>query len=229
MTHGSVDPASILVVDVGGNTLKLALGDAREPLKVPSGRAMSAHAMLEAVREATRGWAFERVSLGFPGPVRDDRPARDPVNLGPGWTGVDYDAALGAPVRMINDAALQALGNHERGRMLFLGLGTGLGTTLVGDEFVHGLEVAHLPYRDERSYEDFVGERGFLELGEARWKEHVVRVVALLGDAMQVDEVVLGGGRVNLFAALPEGTRRGREDAAIRGGVALWTRPIARR
>ena len=216
--------SSILVIDVGGNNVKVALGHHTEPVKVPSGKDMTAQAMVAGVKAATKGWVFDRVSLGFPGPVKDGKPAREPVNLSTGWVALDYEKAFGVPVRMVNDAALQALGNHEKGRMLFLGLGTGLGTTLVGDTFVQPLELAHLPYRKDKSYEDFVGERGLERLGKKKWAEHVFAVVALLRDAMQVDEVVLGGGQTKRLSELPPGVRRGRDDAAIVGGVELWSR-----
>lgn len=216
--------SSILVIDVGGNNVKVALGHETEMQKVPSGKGMTAAQMVAGVKAAAKGWAFDRVSLGFPGPVREGQPAREPVNLSTGWVALDYAKAFGVPVRIINDAALQALGNHQRGRTLFLGLGTGLGTTLVGDEFVHALELAHLPYRKGKSYEDYVGERGYQRLGKKRWSEHVFRVVALLRDAMQADDVVLGGGQTKRLIELPPGVRRGRDDAAIVGGVALWAR-----
>ncbi len=218
------DAASILVIDVGGNNVKVALGDHPLPIKVPSGSKMTAEDMVRGVKEAIGGWAYDRVSLGFPGPVKNGRPLREPVNLAGGWVTLDYDAALGAPVRVVNDAALQALGNHHGGRMLFLGLGTGLGTTLVGDEFVHALELAHLPYKKDKSYEDYVGERGLERLGKKKWAEHVFRVVALLRDAMQADDVVLGGGQTKRLPELPPGVRKGRDDAAIVGGVKLWAR-----
>ena len=216
--------SSILVIDVGGNNVKVALGDHPLPIKVPSGREMTAEAMVKGVKEAIGDWAYTRVSLGFPGPVKNGRPGREPVNLAGGWVALDYEKAFGAPVRIVNDAALQALGNHEGGRMLFLGLGTGLGTTLVGDEFVQPLELAHLPYKKDKSYEDYVGERGLERLGKKKWAEHVFRVVALLRDAMQVDDVVLGGGQTKRLPELPPGVRRGRDDAAIVGGVKLWAR-----
>lgn len=216
--------ASILVIDVGGNNVKVALGDHPLPIKVPSGREMTAEAMVKGVKEAIGDWSYDRVSLGFPGPVRAGRPAREPVNLAGGWVALDYAKAFGAPVRVINDAALQALGNHEGGRMLFLGLGTGLGTTLVGDEFVQPLELAHLPYKKDKTYEDYVGERGLERLGKKKWAEHVAAVVALLRDAMQVDDVVLGGGQTKRLPELPPATRKGRDDAAIVGGVKLWAR-----
>jgi polyphosphate glucokinase len=212
------------VIDVGGNNVKVALGDHRAPVKVPSGREMTAEKMVADVREATKRWAYDRVSLGFPGPVKNGRPAREPVNLAAGWVAMDYEKAFGRPVRIVNDAALQALGNHGGGRMLFLGLGTGLGATLVGDAFLHPLEIAHLPYRKDRTYEDYVGERGLVRLGKKRWTAHVATVVALFRDALQVDDVVLGGGQTKKLLELPPDVRVGASDAAIVGGVRLWER-----
>ena len=222
--RGSDSGARTLVIDVGGNNVKVALGDQKEPLKVPSGREMTAEKMVADVKEATKHWAYDRVSLGFPGPVKNGKPAREPVNLSSGWVAMDYEKAFGKPVRIVNDAALQALGNHGGGRMLFLGLGTGLGTTLVGDEFLHPLEAAHLPYRKGMSFEDYVGERGLVRLGKKKWTEHVAAVVAILRDALQVDDVVLGGGQTKKLVELPPNVRVGRGDAAIVGGVKLWER-----
>lgn len=216
--------SSILVIDVGGNNVKVALGHHTEPVKVPSGKDMTAAQMVAGVKAATKGWAYDRVSLGFPGPVKDGKPAREPVNLSTGWVKLDYEKAFGVPVRVINDAALQALGNHEKGLMLFLGLGTGLGNTLVGETFVQAMELGHLPYRKDKTYEDYVGERGYERLGKKKWAEHVFQVVALLRDALQADDVVLGGGQTKRLDELPPNTRRGRDDAAIVGGVEVWKR-----
>ncbi len=224
-TPTACDTTRILVIDVGGNNVKVALGDHPEPLKVPSGREMTAAQMVADVKKATKGWAYDAVSIGFPGPVKGGLPAREPVNLAGGWVELDYEKAFARPIRIVNDAALQALGSHEGGRMLFLGLGTGLGTTLVSDESLHPLELAHLPYRKGGSYEDYVGERGLERLGPKKWTEHVARVVVLLRDALQVDDVVLGGGQTKKLKELPPDVRVGAADAAIVGGVRLWKRP----
>jgi polyphosphate glucokinase len=213
---------SILVIDVGGNNVKVALGSHAEPVKVPSGREMTAAKMVAGVKEATKTWKYDAVSIGYPGPVKDGKPGREPVNLAGGWVKMDYAKAFGRPVRMINDAALQALGAHAGGRMLFLGLGTGLGSTLVSDRSVDPLELAHLPYRKGRTYEDYVGERGLKRLGAKKWTAHVAKVVQLLRDAMQADYVVLGGGQTKKLEEVPADVRIGANEAAIVGGVRLW-------
>jgi polyphosphate glucokinase len=220
----NVPPKSTLVIDVGGNNVKVALGDHTEPVKVPSGPEMTAEQMVAGVKEATHGWTYARVSIGFPGPVRNGQPAREPKNLAGGWVEMDYAAAFGRPVRIVNDAALQAIGMHEGGRMLFLGLGTGLGSAMVDDHSLDPLELAHLPYRDGQSFEDFVGARGMERLGKKKWTKHVGKVVGLLRDAMQADYVMLGGGQTKHLKELPPDVRVGRDDAAIVGGVRLWSR-----
>jgi polyphosphate glucokinase len=216
-------PRSILVIDVGGNNVKVALGSHKEPLKVPSGPGMTAEQMIADVKKATKDWKYDAVSIGFPGPVRNGQPAREPANLSGGWVAMDYAKAFGRPIRIINDAALQALGSHAGGRMLFLGLGTGLGSTLVSDGSVDPLELAHLPYRKGGTYEDYVGERGYKRMGAKKWTAHVANVVALLRDALQVDHVVLGGGQTKKLKELPPDVKLGAGDAAIIGGVRLWT------
>lgn len=217
-------PQSTLVIDVGGNNVKVALGDHTEPVKVPSGPKMSAEQMVAGVKEVAEGWTYDRVSIGFPGPVKHGQPVREPANLGHGWVGMDYAKAFGRPVRIVNDAALQAIGMHEGGRMLFLGLGTGLGSAMVDDVSLDPLELAHLPYRHGKSFEDYVGSRGMDRLGKKKWTKHVAKVVALLRDAMQADYVMLGGGQTKKLKELPPDVRVGRSDAAIVGGVRLWSR-----
>jgi len=215
---------STLVIDVGGNNVKVALGDHTEPVKVPSGPDMTAEQMIAGVKEATEGWTYDRVSIGYPGPVKSGQPARDPANLSTGWVAMDYGAAFRCPVRIVNDAALQAIGMHEGGRMLFLGLGTGLGSAMVDDTSLDPLELAHLPYRHGKSFEDYVGARGMERMGKKKWTKHVSKVVSLLRDAMQADYVMLGGGQTKRLKELPPDVRVGRDDAAIVGGVRLWTR-----
>jgi len=215
---------STLVIDVGGNNVKVALGDHTEPVKVPSGPDMTAEQMIAGVKEATEGWTYDRVSIGYPGPVKSGQPARDPANLSTGWVAMDYGAAFRCPVRIVNDAALQAIGMHEGGRMLFLGLGTGLGSAMVDDTSLDPLELAHLPYRHGKSFEDYVGARGMERMGKKKWTKHISKVVSLLRDAMQADYVMLGGGQTKRLKELPPDVRVGRDDAAIVGGVRLWTR-----
>ena len=217
-------PNSILVIDVGGNNVKVGLGGQKEPLKVPSGPTMTAAQMVAGVKKATVGWKYDAVTIGFPGPVKNNQPAREPANLAGGWTKLDYAKAFGKPVRIVNDAALQALGSHVGGRMLFLGLGTGLGSTLVSDHSVVPLELAHLPYRKGGTYEDYVGERGLKRLGAKKWTAHVAKVVALLRDALQVDHVVLGGGQTKKLKVVPPDVKLGLGNAALVGGVRFWSR-----
>lgn len=218
------DPKSILVIDVGGTNVKVALGHHEQPLKVPSGPKMTAAQMVADVKQATRGWEYSVVSIGFPGSVKQGQPAKEPANLADGWVAMDYERAFGRPVRIVNDAALQAIGAHEGGRMLFLGLGTGLGSTLVSDTDFDALEIAHLPYRKGKTYEDYVGARGLERLGKKKWTRHVLRVVSLLREALQADYVVLGGGQTKRLREVPPDVKLAPGNAAMLGGVRLWSR-----
>lgn len=212
----------ILVVDVGGTNVKLLATGRTERVKFASGPTLTPERLVALVGEATVGWRYDVLSIGYPGPVRDGRPAKDPHNLGPGWVGFDFAAAFGRPVRMINDAAMQALGSYEGGRMLFLGLGTGLGSALVVDGIVQPLELAHLPYRKRRTFEEYVGMAGLARLGRRRWRRYVADVVPRLATALQADYVVLGGGNVKLLDLLPPGARAGSNAHAFTGGYRLW-------
>lgn len=212
----------ILVVDVGGTNLKIGGTGRRAPVKVPSGRLMTAAGMAAAVRQATQGWAYDAVTIGFPGPVVDGKPAAEPKNLAKGWVRFDYRKAFKKPVRMVNDAAMQALGAYRGGRMLFLGLGTGLGSALVVEGVLVPLELAHLPYKDGQTFEDYVGMRGSARLGRKRWRRHVDRVVAILKHALQAEQVVLGGGEAKRLKRLPDGAELGTNEHAMRGGLRLW-------
>jgi len=215
----------ILVIDVGGTNLKVGNAERRVSLKIPSGPTMTAARMAVAVRKAVAGWKYDAVSIGYPGPVTRGKPAREPHNLGGGWMRFDYQKAFGVPVKIVNDAAMQALGAHTGGRTLFLGLGTGLGSALVVHGVLLPLELAHLPYRHGRTYEDYVGARGLARLGRRKWTNHVHAVVALLKAGMQADEVVLGGGQTRKLKTLPPGVRLGNNRCAIRGGLRLWDQP----
>jgi polyphosphate glucokinase len=212
----------ILVLDVGGTHVKAMASGSRKEVKIPSGPKMTPAMMVEAVKTATAGWSFEVISMGYPGPVAHGRPILDPHHLGPGWMGFPFTRAFGRPIKIINDAAMQALGSYRKGRMLFIGLGTGLGSALVVDGLLEPLELAHLPYRKGRSYEDYVGLAGLKRLGKKKWRRHVAKVVALLQTALQADEVVLGGGNVRLLKSLPSGCRRGDNKNAMLGGFRLW-------
>lgn len=211
-----------LVIDVGGTNLKLLASGRRTPRLIPSGPALTARAMARDVLAAVSDWEFDTVSIGYPGPVRDDRPLKEPVNLSTGWVRFDYERAFGRPVRIVNDAAMQAIGSYQGGRMLFLGLGTGLGTTLVFDDVVVPMELGHLPYRDGRTFEECLGDAALRAGGKARWRRHVSRVVGLLLDALVADYAMLGGGNVRHLETLPPRARRGDNANAFRGGFRLW-------
>ena len=215
----------ILVIDVGGTNIKVCMAGRRTPVKIPSGKSMTAARMAAAVRSAIDGWRYDVVSIGYPSAVKHGRPAQEPYNLGGGWMRFNFEKAFGAPVKIINDASMQALGAYGGGRMLFLGLGTGLGSALVSDGMVMPLELAHLPYRRGRTYEDYVGLRGLDRLGRRKWTEHVHTVVALLQAGLQADYVVLGGGQTKKLKSLPRGVHVSGNQCAIRGGLRLWEPP----
>jgi polyphosphate glucokinase len=217
----------VLVIDVGGTNIKVSTGGPDEPTKIPSGPDMTAARMAEQVKKATAGWLYDAVSIGYPGPVVQGRPAIEPKNLGMGWVRFDYDKAFGKPVRVINDAAMQALGSYQGGRMLFLGLGTGLGSAFVADGQLEPLELAHLPYRNNRTYEDYVGARGLERLGRRKWQRHVEKVIELLKHGLQADYVMLGGGQTKKLKSLPDGVRLGNNSHAILGGIRLWETPVS--
>lgn len=212
----------ILVIDIGGSHVKLLATGKRTPLKLPSGSDLTPKIMVAEVLNATEEWGYDVVSIGYPGPVADNHPIAEPENLADGWVRFDYEAAFKCPVKMVNDAAMQALGSYDGGRMLFLGLGTGLGSTLVRDGIVVPLELAHLPYRKGRSYEDYLGETGMKRLGVKQWSRHVADVVAMFLAALTSEYAVLGGGNVRLLEELPPNTRRGSNLNAFRGGYRLW-------
>src|SRR5206468_545342 len=178
--------------------------------------------MVREVREATSDWTYDNVSIGYPGPVMRNRPRLDPWNLGRGWVRFDFQKAFGRPVRMINDAAMQALGSYEGGNMLFLGLGTGLGSALICDRTLIPLELAHLPYAHGKTYEEYLGEAGYRKLGKRAWRRHVARVAQLFINAFRADYVVFGGGNSKHVDPLPPKTRLGTNANAFKGGFRLW-------
>jgi polyphosphate glucokinase len=212
---------NVLVIDVGGSNIKVGMAD-KAPIKIPSGKDMTASQMARAVLKSIAGWHYDVVSIGLPGSVKNGKPSHEPHNLGGGWMRFNYRKAFGKPVRIINDAAMQALGAYKGGRMLFLGLGTGLGSALIAEDVVMPLELAHLPYRRGKTYEDYVGLRGLQRMGRRKWTRHVERVVVLLAAALQTDYVVLGGGQLKKLRKLPPGTRVGTNTDAILGGLKLW-------
>lgn len=217
----------ILVVDVGGNNVKLLATGHKVPEKVPSGPDLTPKRMVAGIKKAIPGWNYDVVTIGYPGSVRDGRPAREPKNLGEGWVRYNYRRAFGKPVRIINDAAMQALGSYEGGRMLFLGLGTGLGAALVLEGLVQPLEIAHLSYKDGNTYEQFLGKRAQQEMGKKKWRKMVDEIVMDLYAAFQVDEIVLGGGNAKQLKEIPDVARLGSNSNAFTGGFRLWRDPLA--
>jgi len=214
---------NVLVIDVGGSHVKLLASGRSEITKLPSGPDLTPQRLVQIVQEADKDWQYDVVSIGWPGPIVDGKPALEPKNLGTGWVGFDFPAAMGKPVKLLNDAAMQALGSYEGGRMLFLGLGTGLGSALVLDaKTVVPLELAHLPYRKRRTFEDHVGQRGIDRFGKKRWRLFIADVSRRLRLAMVADYVVLGGGNSRLLKKLPDDTRLGKNTNAFIGGFRLW-------
>jgi predicted NBD/HSP70 family sugar kinase len=218
----------ILVIDVGGSHVKCVSTARGRPRKFKSGSKLGPQRMVDQVKEITRGWRFDVVSIGYPGVVREGEIARDPNNLGPGWIGFDFETAFGCPVKLLNDAAMQALGAYSGGTMLFMGLGTGLGSALVVDGVIVPMELGHLRYSHGKNYEHFVGEEGRRRLGNKAWRRKVRHVVEGFRNAILPDYVVIGGGNAEHLRHLPPQTRRGDNADAFAGGLRLWGRHAAR-
>ena len=212
---------NILVIDVGGTHIKILASGEKEKREIDSGPSITARQMVASVKKLASGWKYDVVSVGYPGPVVHDRPMAEPHNLGKGWMGFDFAAAFKLPAKVVNDAAMQALGSYRGGRMLFLGLGTGLGSTLIVDGVMQPMELAHLPYK-KRTYEDYVGIRGLEEFGKKEWRKHVEDVVECLVAAFQPEDVVLGGGNAKKLKALPPLCRLGDNANAFKGGFRMW-------
>ena len=212
---------SILVVDVGGSNVKARLSDESEKRKFKSGPDLTAKEMADGVLGLVDGWSFDRISVGIPTPVRANKPIAEPVNLGTGWVGFDYEGAFGVPTRVVNDAVMQAIGSYEGGRMLFLGLGTGLGSTLIADGVVEPLELGHLPFK-KKTFEDYVSERALKRDGKKTWTKEVFETVERLAAAMEPDYVVIGDGGAKELDELPPNARRGDNENAFVGGFRLW-------
>lgn len=210
----------VLVVDVGGTHVKILATGHKTRREFASGPSMTAEGMVSSMK-AVGNWKYDAVSIGYPGPVLHGRPVAEPHNLGPGWVGFDFEAAFGHPVRLLNDAAMQALGSYEGGKMLFLGLGTGLGSAMIVDGIVEPMELGHLPY-GKKTFEDYIGLRGLKRVGKKKWRHYVKDVVARLSAALEPDYVVLGGGNVHKLKALPPRCRVGKNTNAFRGGFRLW-------
>jgi len=212
----------VLAVDVGGTHVKVLVSDQRAPREFPSGPTLTPDHMTKEVKRLTADCSYQAIAIGYPGLVVHGRIAAEPRNLGPGWVGFDFGAAFGRPVKLINDAAMQALGSYEGGRMLFLGLGTGLGSAMIVDGRLEPMELAHLPYRKGRTYEGYLGESGRKRLGSRKWRKHVWIVIGLLRAALEPEYVVVGGGNATKLKRLPPGVRLGKNTNAFIGGFKLW-------
>ncbi|KRB16514.1 ROK family protein [Mesorhizobium sp. Root695] len=212
----------VLAIDIGGTHVKILNSAGGEERRADSGPRLTPQQMINAVKELAEGLSYDVVSMGYPGPVNHNRPLTDPANLGKGWAGFDFAGAFGKPVKVVNDALMQAIGSYEGGRMLFLGLGTGLGAAMIADNIAQPMELAHLPYKKGKSFEDYVGERGLEKRGKKKWRKHVFDVVDRLRAALQPDYVVIGGGNVDKLDELPADSRRGDNTRAFEGGFRLW-------
>lgn len=212
----------ILGIDIGGTNIKVQRSSKEEIIKIPSGVEMTPQKMIFEIRKVTSDWKCDLVSIGYPGVVKDNQITTEPHNLAKGWVGFDFKKGFGLPVKIVNDAAMQALGSYEGKRMLFLGLGTGLGSAMVVDGLLLPLELAHLPYRKGLTYEDYVGKEGLKRLGRKKWREHVAQIVSQLQAAFLLDYTVLGGGNARLLKELPPQTRLGDNANAFQGAYRLW-------
>ncbi len=225
---------NVLVIDIGGTHVKILASGQKERREFESGPKLNPKMMVAGVKRLARGWKYDTVSIGYPGPVLRNRPIADPHNLARGWVGFDFQKAFQCPVKVINDAAMQALGSYRHKKMLFLGLGTGLGSAMVVEGIVEPMELAHLPYK-KATYEDYVGIRGLEKFGKKKWRKHVADIVKLLSAALEPDDVVLGGGNVKKLKQLPKGCRAGDNNNAFLGGFRLWKpatgkrRPVRKR
>jgi polyphosphate glucokinase len=219
---------NILVIDVGGTHVKILASGKTEKREIDSGPNLTAQRMVSSVKKLADGWEYDAVSIGYPGPVVHDRPITEPYNLGKGWMGFDFAAAFKLPTKVVNDAAMQALGSYRGGKMLFLGLGTGLGSTMIVDGIVQPMELGHLPYK-KKTYEDYVGARGLDEFGKKVWRKHVESVVECLVAALEPHDIVLGGGNAKKLKELPPLCRLGDNANAFKGGFRMWEGPLSGR
>lgn len=219
----------VLVVDVGGTHVKILATGQKEKRAFDSGPKLTGRQMATGVKKLASGWQYDAVSIGFPGPVLHNKPVLEPHNLGPGWVGFDFQRALGKPVRILNDAAMQALGSYRGGRMLFLGLGTGLGTAMVIDGVVEPMELGHMKFKKLRTFEDYVGLRGLRRLGKTRWRREVAEVVERLRGALQPEYIVIGGGNAKRLKQLPKDCELGDNANAFIGGFRMWETPDAKK
>lgn len=215
---------NVLVVDVGGTHVKILATGQTEKREFASGPKLTARLMAAKVKRLAHGWRYDAVSIGYPGPVMHGRVVAEPHNLGSGWVGFDFAGAFGCPVRLMNDAAMQALGSYRGGKMLFLGLGTGLGTALIIDGLVEPMEIGHLPYL-KHTYEDYVSDGALERMGKKKWRKHVADVIQRLSRALEPDDIVIGGGNVRHMKELPAHCRAGDNANAFAGGFKLWEKP----
>jgi polyphosphate glucokinase len=215
----------VLVIDVGGNNVKILATGQDEPRKIPSGPKMKPKEMVSGVKQITKDWKYEVVSIGYPGLVHDGKPMAEPNNLGHPWVGFDFISAFGRPVKIMNDAAMQALGSYKGGLLLFMGFGTGLGSALVREGTVIPIELGHIAYRNS-TLEDYVGRRGLDQLGKKKWQRHVLFAIERLRDSFHPDDVVLGGGNAKKLKKLPPGCRLGSNANAFLGGFRLWQEAV---
>jgi polyphosphate glucokinase len=211
----------VLAIDIGGTHVKVSVTGHAPHREFVSGPTLTPRQMVSQVRKLVADWDYDVVSVGYPGVVSQNRPVADPWNLGKGWAGFNFGAAFKRPAKVVNDAAMQALGSYKRGKMLFLGLGTGLGSALIVDGIVEPLELGHLPYR-KTTFEDYVGVRGLIKYGKKKWRRYVADVVQRLTAALEPDDVVLGGGNIHKLKKLPPGCRPGDNANAFVGGFRLW-------
>ncbi len=226
MKRVSPEPGrKILVIDAGGTHIKMLATGQKVPRKFDSGMKMTAAKMVSGVKDAVKDWKYDVVSIGYPAPVIHGRPFRDPYNLGKGWVGFDFEKAFGRPVKIVNDAAMQAIGSYSGGKMLFLGLGTGLGAALIIDGTLEPMEIAHLPYKKGRTYEDYLGLRGLQRMGKKKWRNYVAHIAEELRETLEADYVVLGGGNSKKLKTLPAHMRLGNNANAFLGGFRLWDDP----
>ena len=221
-TKSRISTKNILTIDVGGSHVKVMTSRTRKKREFSSGSQLSAKAMVKKVKDLTKDWSYDVISLGYPGPVIRNRPIAEPRNLGHGWAGFDFARAFRRPARVVNDALMQALGSYKGGRMLFLGLGTGLGSAMIVDGVLEPMELGHLPYQKGKTFEDYVGAAGLKRLGKKKWQQKVADVVERLAAALQPEYIVLGGGNAKKIERLPRRTRRGKNNDAFVGGFRLW-------
>ena len=215
-------PERILVLDVGGTHVKMLCTGEKEPSKFASGPLMTPEELVKGVKAATKDWHYDVISIGYPGAALHGKPVAEPHSLGRGWVGFDFKSAFECPISLINDAAMQAMGGYEGGKMLFLGLGTGLGSTMIANGFVEPMELGHLPYR-EKTYEDYLGKRGYKRFGKKDWRKAVNKIIGELFQALEPDYIIIGGGNVKKLKDLPENCRLGNNADAFTGGYKLWT------